>query len=306
MPNIILNNYCNQKCSYCFANENMENKELQKEMRTGTFLQILQYLKQQKDYNMRILGWEPLLFKNLRKFLLIGEKWWFDTIIFSNINIESTTIKNIFSWIKNIRINCNINDRDFYAEEEQDRLSRNIKILQDIWVQIILWYNIIQTSKHPEFIFSLAEKHNIKKIHLKITNSSIGEKLLIDNSTRKLGRFLYGLIFQYHKIYHLRFSCGLSKDIFTNQELLYIKNNTDISLKFGCAANGGKFDINTDGSIFKCYPLQKIFETKKIHISTFLQKETSLSKAIEGIQDGLITKGECTWNKIIKNLISLP
>jgi sulfatase maturation enzyme AslB (radical SAM superfamily) len=56
MPNIIINNYCNQSCSYCFANENMKNKNLQKDMNILTYLKILKFLKINGEKEVRILG----------------------------------------------------------------------------------------------------------------------------------------------------------------------------------------------------------------------------------------------------------
>jgi sulfatase maturation enzyme AslB (radical SAM superfamily) len=55
MPNIIINNYCNQKCSYCFANENMKNKKLQKDMNILTYIKILKFLKTNQETEVRLL-----------------------------------------------------------------------------------------------------------------------------------------------------------------------------------------------------------------------------------------------------------
>jgi len=78
----------------------MQDINLQKNMSLSTFIKILKYLKNNNDNNVRILWWEPLLFSNIRKFLQIANKWWFDIIVFSNINTNNKKIKNIFSGLE--------------------------------------------------------------------------------------------------------------------------------------------------------------------------------------------------------------
>jgi molybdenum cofactor biosynthesis enzyme MoaA len=73
MPNIIINNYCNQKCEYCFAENNM-SISTKKEMSIITFIKVLKYLKFNEEKEVRILGGEPLLAKNIRKFILLSTK----------------------------------------------------------------------------------------------------------------------------------------------------------------------------------------------------------------------------------------
>ena len=306
MPNIIINNYCNQKCSYCFANANMKDKKLQKDMSISTYLNILKFLNKSNDKNVRILGWEPILSPNIRKFLLLAYKWWFNIIVFSNINIDHEKIKTIFSWLEWIRINCNINDKDFYNKNEIININQNIEILNNLWIKIIIWYNITDIEKFPSLTFNLAEKYNISAINIKITNSTLDWRLLINNSSRELWIYIFNIIIKYHKKYFLEFSCWLDKSIFLAEELGYINNKTNIKLKFGCDWNIWKFDINTDWTIFKCYPLEQIFKDKIysfINIKNILDNNIHTESIIKTLSKWLISDWECTANKIIKSKI---
>jgi organic radical activating enzyme len=268
MPNIIINNYCNQKCSYCFANQNMNNKDLQKDMTLNTYIKILKFLKRNNDNNVRILWWEPLLSPNIRKFLQIANKWWFDIIVFSNINIDSKILFKTLNWLNNIRINCNINEKKFYSEEELKKLNINLYIINKLWLKIIIWHNILEINNKPiDFIFNLAQKNNIKAINLKITNHFNTAKL---NNSRKFWKFLFNIIKKYEKDFFIEFSCWLNKNIFLPKELEYIKNYTNISLKFWCNWNIWKFDINTNWKTFRCFPLQETNINKSIYIENNL------------------------------------
>jgi organic radical activating enzyme len=301
MPNLIINNYCNQKCSYCFANENMKDISLQNDMSLLTYLNSLKYLKNNDDNFLRILWWEPTISKNFNKFILIWKKAWFDIIVFSNINIETNLFKKAFKWIENIRVNCNINNKDFYSIEEIKRIKENISFLKEKNINIILWYNIDKINVKPDFIYELAEDFKIKNIILKITNSSIWEKLLIDNSNRNLWIFIFNEIKNKYKEYNIEISCWLNKDIFIEEEINFINTKTSILLKFWCDWNIWKFDINTDWSIIKCFPLESLFKKNRIYIKDLISKNTKYKTLFKIINNWNISNWECVANKKIKS-----
>lgn len=303
MPNIIVNNYCNQKCDYCFANENMKNSNLQKNMSLETYLLILKYLKINNDNNVRILWWEPLLFPNIRNFLKIANKWNFYSIVFSNLNIDNNLFKKVLTNIKNIRINWNINNINFYTEKEKINIENNISTLIDLNIPIILWYNITNINTNPDYLIYLIEKFKIQNINLKITNSIIGEKLIIDNKDKKLWKYIVDFIKKYHNKVFIEISCWLNKNIFDEEQLNFIKNNTNILLKFWCDWNIWKFDVNTDWKIFKCYPLKKLFTNKKFNIDYLLDNNVKINDFLKIINKWNISKWECIANKKIKNSI---
>ncbi len=300
MVNIVINNYCNQKCPYCFAYENMKNKELKKDMDLWTYIKILHFLKKNKETEVRILWWEPTISPNIRKFLKIANKWWFDIIIFSNINIDNQRLKDIFKWFNWIRINCNINDKKFYNEKQLKNIDENIETLNKLWLKTIIWYNITNIKQKPNFIFSLAKKHNISAINLKITNSSLWWKLIIDNSSKELWEYIFETIEKYHKDFFIEISCWLDKNIFSEKQLKYIEKNTRLNLKFWCNWNIWKFEINTDWSIFKCYPLKKLFKDKSLDINQILKNNTKIEDIINSLNNKFKCNWECTSNKMIK------
>ncbi len=281
----------------------MKDESLQKNMSLKTYIKILKYLKNNNDNNVRILWWEPLISPNIRKFLQIANKWWYDIIVFSNINMNNENIINIFKWLEWIRVNCNINDRDFYNEQEIENIDKNITSLKELWIKVIIGYNITDLNKSPEFIFNLAKKHNIWAVNLKITNSSLWWELLIDNSSRNLWIYIFDTIKKYNREFFIEISCWLDKNIFTENEIDYIESNTSIKLKYWCEWNIWKFDINTDWTIFKCYPLESIFRNdiySFINIDNLLKNNTNIKNVIKVLNKWNISSGECSANKKIK------
>lgn len=305
MPNIIINNYCNQKCEYCFAEANMSNPLLKRQMSVSLYIIILKFLKINKE-EVRILWGEPLLHPDIHLFLQLAMKGEFPTIIFSNINIESKKLHEIFDNItelKNLRINCNINNSDFYSEREWDGIKNNIIYLREKGIKIILGYNVYTLEKSMDFIFQLALENGIEAINLKVTNSSIGESLIIDTQDRRLGDYIFRVLKLYGKKFFIEISCGLDASIFTESEKNFIENEISTPLRFGCGGNMGRFDINTNGNIFKCFPLESIYQKKSLSIRECLIKKMSTEEVISYLYTRFNIRpstGECIANSIIK------
>lgn len=300
MPNIIINNYCNQSCSYCFAMENMRDISLQKNMKLSTYIQVLKYLRQIGDNNVRILWGEPIIFPHLRRYLKLAEKWGFNTIVFSNINISPSKFQKIFQGLKQVRVNCNINDEDFYNQDEKDNIHANLAFLQSQNIKTILWYNITDLSKKPLFHVKLAERHKIQNINLKITNSSLGGSIIIDTASKDFWDYIYSFIEKYHSKFTIEFSCGLSPKVFSQKQLDFIQQVAKIDIPFGCEWHRGRFDINTDGSIFKCYPLESLYKINPPRVWALLQNKTPLQNTLNTLYEWVYSDGECSAHKIIK------
>lgn len=310
MANIIINNYCNQKCEYCFAWKNMGDVSLKKEMNLKTFLYCLQHLKNISDTRVRILWWEPLLHSRIQQFIQVSLKWGFDMTIFSNLKIPQEKLYKILDFwedfqYRRITFNLNLNDRDFYSDIELVTIYDSLRILEQKGTENIISYNVYEYSYKYDFIFDTAKRFWVQSVVLKVTNTVVGDKEIIDSNSRKYGNYIFGIIQKYAKDFHITFGCGLSRYIFSDEQREYIEKNTDIVLKYGCENNGGKYDINTDGSIFRCYPLQSLYHSKDLDISNKVIREKTYRELKDYIDSfiphhkyKLKHDGNCLWNQI--------
>lgn len=273
MPNLIINNFCNQKCTYCFAEKSMTTEKLYENNQSlKVYLQILSFLKKNEYPEVRYLGWEPLLHPRIREFLQIAQKGWFQRTLFSNINFPCTYIHKIFDTpdIFPEHMNCNTNNRDFYSDMEYAQVLANMIFFRDAGVDMTIWYNIYDLSKPFADILQVADATGIRKINLKITNTAIGSLLIIDTGSRVYGKYIFDIISKYSSKYEFYFSCGLSRSIFSEEEISYMRQQK-INLPFGCEGFSGKFDIDIDGSIYKCFPTRSLYFKKGLSIKNFSQ-----------------------------------
>ncbi len=271
MPNLIINNSCNQKCAYCFAEKSMTTEKVYENNQSlKTYLQILSFLRKDGHEEVRLLGWEPLLHPRIREFLLIAKKGNFRRVLFSNINFPRKHIQKIFDMPEVFpeRMNCNTNNRDFYSEREYAQVLENMMFFRDAGVEMTIGYNIYDLEKPFSDIIEVAKHTGIRKINLKVTNTWIGSKLIVDTGARAYGEYIFDIIKTYSREYEFFFSCGLSRAIFTEDEIAYIREQ-NIELPFGCEGAAGKFDIDVDGSIYACFPTRSLYHKKGLSIHRF-------------------------------------
>lgn len=279
MPNIIINNTCNQRCSYCFAEDSMTYEALPvKNQKYSTFISILHFLRKNNYNDVRFLGGDPLLHPLLEKFIFMTHKGWFRTRVFSNLNFPEEYVQKKFQNPQSIpqTINANINNRDFYSEKEYSHVIANLILFKNSGTLMTLGYNIYDLSKSFNDIALVARETRVNHINLKITNTTIGAPLIIDTSSRAYGEYIFSIIEKYWEEFEFVFSCWLSRSIFLESEITYM-NQLWIFPRYGCDGLSGKFDIDIDGSIYKCFPTRSLYLKKALSIYNFASEEQLFS-----------------------------
>lgn len=185
--NIMINNYCNLKCDYCFAH-NLLNKEI-KNMSIDNYLSILNFLKKSNEKSIRLIGGEPTLHPQFSKLLdiYLQDDYFQSLVIFSNCLFNENVLKSIFDvkLKKKILIAPNINSKDDIGEEKYKLIENNIKYLSKINAIESLGVNIYKLDQDIEPIFMLAKENNIRKIRWSLaihkrTENNIIEKYVKD------------------------------------------------------------------------------------------------------------------------------
>ncbi len=74
------------------------------------------------------------------------------------------------------------------------------------------------------------------------------------------------------------FGCGFPKNMFFNKQLKLLKNYNILNLKWGCDANSGRFDIVSDLSIFRCFPLADWHKKKLADFKNAKEAENYFTK----------------------------
>ncbi len=299
MPNILLTKICNLSCSYCFAS-NVNNRSQQKEQEISLELYIyyLKHLKINSINEVRLLWWEPLLHSKIKQILDISYRGWFRILIFSNLSFHSDYIFSIFwefpiSFFKSITVNINLNKQDFYTENQLLNIKKNILYLKSWWADIVI-STILEYDIDFDYIFWFSRELGVKRVKFKPLN---GKKFHQITSSRKYWKLAYNIIKKYNSEFQLSFSCWLSEHIFLLKELDNIKNKYKFYIKFWCYANEWKYDIDINWNIFRCFPLEKMYN--EINIKEYYSYNSEdIIKRLKIIFSTENNTSNCLWKNV--------
>ena len=163
--NLMINNYCNLHCSYCFAQEEMNSKKAMN-ITLDNLCIFLDFLKANNLTDVRLIGGEPTLHPDLEEIIdkIIEYKCFDQILIFTNLTFDEQIAQLLVDKSKDIQIDLlpNINDLDLILPNLREKIIKNLEYLSqnlysfdrisinifspnqelDKWEEIICRYNI--------------------------------------------------------------------------------------------------------------------------------------------------------------------
>ena len=179
--NLMVNNYCNLHCPYCFAQEEMHSKKAMN-ITIENYKIFLDFLKKNDMDSVRLIGGEPTLHPDLDKLIqeAIDYQCFSNIVIFTNLTFSHEIARMLVEKNKDIDILLlpNINDLDMLLPNQKEKIIANLDYLsqnlshfdrisinlyipdQDLkkWEEIICRYNL----KSIRWTI-VAPNHEIKK-----------------------------------------------------------------------------------------------------------------------------------------------
>ena len=170
--NLMINNYCNLHCSYCFAQEEMHSKKAMN-ITMENFITFLDFLKHGNEHEVRLIGGEPTLHPELDKLIdKVIEYNYFDRIlIFSNFTFPPEVALMFIEKSKKIKIDFlpNINQFNLLIPKYKENILHNLDLITSNMKNV---YNIGINLYDPNMDLSqweeIVAKYNIKKIRWSI------------------------------------------------------------------------------------------------------------------------------------------
>ena len=267
MPNLLLTDYCNRNCPYCFANEKVVHTQKKDEVHRFIHMDdletVIRYLKKSGLDLASLLGGEPTLHPEfnaiLNRFLDEG----FRLRIFTNGLIPEKHLRYLASKVreKNYKIDIilNINHPTLTSADEW----RRIEIaFQNLTESVTLSYNIYDRHTDFDFLVDVIHRYRLNKnirfgLAQPIAGANnqyldvaaypeIGEKIAIFSEKCDQYNIAIGL------------DCGFVLCMFNEKQIgKLIVNNTAFSILCGSI-----IDIGPDLTVWRCFPLSKEHNVK--------------------------------------------
>jgi len=280
--NIMVNNYCNLRCSYCFASTEMYEKSEKQNMKEKDFFKILTYLKRNGIKEVRIIGGEPTIHPRFKEFLqiVIRDPWFDSVFIFSNCTFSTEILYEIMvaATKKKVVVLPNYNEKDFLGKRGEI-VDKNLKTLTNCGIVKTLGINIYSEDYDYSYALDKALELGIKQIRWSITTPNY--KLSDGFDVKAYFRGFYGVLREFLKecrekeIYAMLDCNTIPPCVFTEEEkreLLSYKE--DLFKRTDCSVI---LDINPQLDIFRCFGMSDGYHEK-------LKSKKSIGEVMESIE----------------------
>lgn len=277
MANIMINEACNQHCSYCFASEfvNVNNKNITPENFKKAVSFILSEIDSKRKGRIGIIGGEPLLHPNFDEFihyLTQNEDVEKITVYTNGVLVKdhlTTFLDDKVGALININSIKDVGESNFRKTEEAIDLLINHYNKRD---KITIGLNIYDNIDYSFFI-NLAEKYRQTRVRLSIVVPSYGQEsrglphfLSLKSTVLKIAKSLLLRDIRFRFDCNLPVKCIWTEEELENMSLMGLSSQTRDLISLVHAPCAPVIDILQDLNAIRCFGLSKV---SKVSINNF-------------------------------------
>ncbi len=272
VPNLLINNYCNLQCEFCFAKNNNKNK---KEISINNFKKYLEILQLNKINKLKLLGGEPTIHSNFEKIVKIALENNFYIEIFTNLVKNNAFLKNEVFLKNRKRIFLSINISTNYFEKSTIFKINNLKKILNLY-RVSFAITLSKNKKiYYKKLLTIVPLVSTYRVGIENPTKYIDKKGNI--SFRKIGNELIDLIkniFNKNKDAKILLNCGITRCMFNKSQINFLSKKNIFLPGWGCNGKYSSFDVNYNLTYSQCY----------ISKNTFSQKLNTIDACLKNIK----------------------
>lgn len=279
MTNLMLTNFCNYKCPYCFGMDYMFPKESRKEMSLETLRGLLDWMDKtpENKSSIHLMGGEPTLHSQFEEVVFEILDRNHSIVIFSNLAspmapeyAEKLSHLNI-SWV------VNVNPPKYWNAEQNDRIRRSLKSLA---TKASITFNINPEGEDDMWVVDLIEEYGLNKcikVGFVLPTMTSSNYYLQDDQYPIVAEKLINLLKKTHKYgITATFECGVPTCAFTDEQLGYLWS---VESMFGSRCDS-RLDVSPDGYMLNCLPLAKLARVHYTEFDNYLEAKHFFDKKL--------------------------
>lgn len=257
--NIAINNYCNLKCSYCFASDMI--REENKTMSLETYIKVLKYLTEfNQEKNIGIIGGEPTLHPQFKEILIESNQCAIANNVYFTLYTNGINLEQFLPYIgDNIKILLNCNDLS--DENQMLNFCATLKHCQELgWLdrKVTCGCNLYLDEYDYPWIWAIADVFHITLLRCSVTSPAGKYKDYRNHKheyfTKMKPIFLKFCTEAAKRKITLRLDCGhIPSCYFSEEELSFIKtvvHDHRYLIDVGCKP---VMDITPDLKVSPCF-----------------------------------------------------
>jgi hypothetical protein len=261
MGNVLLTNYCNRRCKYCFAQEKIAFEDAAGADKSKRFLslddleKVIRFFKRSASNQVGLLGGEPTLHPDfphiIDRFLSEG----FRIKLFSNGLMPAPSLEYLSGLDSDRMLTIiNVNHPDDAQPGEREQVAATLAALKR---KAALGFNIYRPDFDGEFLIDLLEKYDLDRhIRLGLTQPILGGRntYVLREHYPEVGRRIVRLAERTGpRGMFLGLDCGFTLCMFTPEDIGPMMYN-GVTFKLTC---NPIVDIGVDLSVWSCFPLSR-------------------------------------------------
>lgn len=302
--NIMLNDYCNLNCKYCFAGLKEEKTNISDE----NMQYVVEFLKRSNYPNLRLLGGEPTLHPNFTKYVQIAntDKFFKEILIFTNgYSLSPNMVDQIIS--PKIGFLINLNKKEDIGKDKYNKIIDNVTYLcrkfreNNLTVKVTLGINIYEPNFEYQYIIDESKKLNIGSIRYSITvPTKLGQDITLDYYKQYIPQLMRFLEDCYNNKLKTNLDCNnIPKCLFTNEELIQLmtREHNICSKNFCCMP----MDVRTNLDVTRCFPFFEKYRLNLKDYNNIDELKQYFSENIDKYRFEIPTFKECKDCNLFKN-----
>jgi len=262
---ILLTNYCNQNCSFCYAGRLMASKGRIKEMSVKNFLFLIKKLNRQGGFKqIKILGGEPTLHSKFGKMMNILFKYVPQASLFTNGLFNDRVSLIIKKHVPKLQLIINIMTPAYqFNTILRQKIAARIREFSPFTITALSV--IVNPETDTKTILKTVEADTLKyvqSIRIGVSNPIMGEKnTYAFRNFPHIGKKVLELISGFKKIKQnliFKMDCGFTRCMFTDGQYKILQES-GIYYLWGCFQGNliGCLDVQSDMKAITCYSLSE-------------------------------------------------
>lgn len=267
--NIMVNDYCNLNCKYCFAGVNKNHNDISDE----NMFKYISFLKRSNHRSLRILGGEPTINPSFARYVQTAnsDDFFQEVMIFTNgYALTPQLIDEIFS--HKLAFLINLNKKEDIGEHKYNKTIENITYLvnkyreNNMEPKVLFGINIYEKDFDYKYIVEETKRLELKTIRYSITvPKKAGKQIEISYYSDYIPQLKKFLRECYDNKITTALDCNnIPKCLFTKEELIELQLcGHDLCYKNGCNM---PLDVNLNLEVTRCFPF---FDKFRVNLNDY-------------------------------------
>lgn len=274
---VLLTNYCNQSCPFCFAKKEMASP-YKKEISFSDFKLLVRKMSEAGILGVNFLGGEPSLHSEFARILKYALRNFLFVRIYTNGIFPEESKKIMLEEAKRLYLVFNVSTPAFrFNKKIREQVLENISEFASKTAVVLAVTDVWQNDNILQNVFEHIDNSLLKKVSIRlgITTPMVDDKNSIAfEDFSKIGVNICSLI-EFLETNgppkSFRFNTGMTPCMFSKDKRSFLRKKK-IRIRPNChlGFEGDWFYVSTDLSTFRCYPLSSL-DREKITADTDLK-----------------------------------